>query len=159
DEELDEQLEGLRERFAVLQTVERPATKGDYVTIDLTATVDGEDVEDARATGLSYEVGSDRLIEGLDEALEGLAAEKSKTFTTRLKAGAHTGDEAQATVTVRSVKAKDLPALDDDFAQTASEFDTIAELREDYRNRFQRVRRLQQGVQARDRTLDVLLSR
>jgi trigger factor len=106
---------------------------------------------------LSYEVGSNNLVEGLDEALTGLSAGESKEFPTQLRAGDHGGEAAQATVTVRTVKEKDVPALDDDFAQTASEFDTIAELRADLRDRLTRVKALTQGVQARDRVLEKLL--
>ena len=159
DEQVDEQLAGLRERFATLKGVERAAQAGDYVSIDLSATADGEPVEDASAANLSYEVGSDSLVSGLDEAITGLSAGESKEFETQLRAGEHGGQPAVATVTVKSVKEKEVPELDDDFAQTASEFDTIAELRGDIRDRMSRIARLQQGVQARDRVLEVLLER
>jgi trigger factor len=157
DERIDEQIANLRERFATLKSVERPAQSGDYVSIDLAATVDGQPVEDATANNLSYEVGSDSLVQGLDDAIVGLSAGESKDFETQLRAGEHGGQTAQATVTVRSVKAKEVPELDDDFAQTASEFDTLDELRADVRARLERVGKLQQGVQARDRVLEVLL--
>jgi trigger factor len=159
DEQVDEQLTGLRERFATLKGAERAAQTGDYVSIDLTATIDGEPVEDATASNLSYEVGTDSLVSGLDDAIVGLSAGESKEFDTQLRSGDQGGSPAKATVTVKSVKEKEVPALDDDFAQTASEFDTIAELRDDIRERMGRIGRLQQGVQARDRVLDVLLSR
>ena len=159
DARIDEQLQGLRDRFATLKTVEREALSGDFVSIDLSATIDGQPVEDASATNLSYEVGSDSLVRGLDEAITGLSAGESKEFETQLRSGDHGGDNAVATVTVRTVKEKEVPDLDDDFAQTASEFDTIDELRGDIRERLGRIGRLQQGVQARDRTLDVLLER
>lgn len=159
DEQVDEQLTGLRERFATLKGVERPAERGDYVSLDLAATVNGEPVEDASATNLSYEVGSDSLVTGLDDAIVGLSAGESKQFESQLRTGEHGGSTAAVTVTVRSVKAKEVPALDDDFALTASEFDTIAELREDIRERLSRIGRLQQGVQARDRALESLLER
>jgi trigger factor len=159
DEQVDEQLQGLRDRFATLKAVERPAQNGDYVSIDLSATVGGEPVEDATATGLSYEVGSDSLVAGLDDAIVGLAAGESKEFETRLRTGERGGETATASVTVRSVKDKEVPDLDDGFAQTASEYDTIAELRTDIRTRLERIGKLQQGVQARDRTLEALLER
>ena len=159
DAKVEEQLQALRDRFATLKGVERAAQNGDYVSIDLAATVGGEPVEDASATNLSYEVGSDSLIQGLDEAIVGLSAGESKEFETQLRAGEHGGEAATTTVTVKSVKEKEVPALDDDFAQTASEFDTIAELRADVGERLSRVGRLQQGVQARDRALEVLLER
>jgi trigger factor len=159
DQFVDEQISMLRERFATLKTAERPAQSGDYVSLDLAATIDGEPVDDAAATNLSYEVGSDSLVQGLDDAIVGLSAGESKDFDTQLRAGDRGGQTAKATVSVRSVKQKDLPELDDDFAQTASEFDTIDELREDLRSRIERIGRMQQGVQARDRVLDALLQR
>jgi len=159
DEKVDEQLQGLRERFATLKSVERAAQPGDYVSIDLAATVDGQPIEDATANNLSYEVGGNSLVEGLDEAITGLSAGESKEFETQLRAGEHGGQSAQATVTVRTVKEKDVPALDDDFAQTASEFDTMDELRADMKSRLERVGKLQQGVQARDRVLEALLDK
>jgi len=159
DERVDQQLESLRERFATLKSVERPAQTGDYVSIDLAASVGGEPVEDATANNLSYEVGSDSLVQGLDDAIVGLSVGESKEFATQLRSGDHGGETAQATVTVRTVKEKDVPALDDDFAQTASEFDTLNELRADVRSRLERVAKLQQGVQARDRVLEVLLDK
>jgi trigger factor len=157
DEDVDEQLQGLRDRFATLAGVERPAAAGDYVFIDLSATIDGKPVEDASATNLSYEVGSDALVPGLDDAITGLAADCSKEFETQLRSGDAGGESAAATVTVRSVKEKQVPDLDDDFAQTASEFDTIDELRADVRDRLTRIKTLTQGVQARDKVLEKLL--
>ena len=159
DQFVDEQINALRERFATLKTADRPAAQGDYVSIDLAATIDGEAIEEASATNLSYEVGSDALVRGLDDAIVGLGAGESKDFDTQLRAGNRGGETAQATVTVRSVKQKDLPDLDDDFAQTASEFDTIDELRNDLKQRIERIGKMQQGVQARDRALEVLLDR
>src|SRR5947209_1500263 len=159
DARVDEQLGNLRERFATLKTAERAAQPGDFVSIDLAATVDGEPIEDASASNLSYEVGSNSLVEGLDDAIAGLSAGESKEFATQLRAGDRGGESAQATVTVRTVKEKDVPALDDGFAQTASEFDTLDELRADIRGRLERVGRMQQGVQARDRVLETLLEK
>ncbi len=155
DEDVEEQLSGLRERFAVLTGAERAAQTGDYVMIDMTAQADGEQLDDIAATGLSYEVGSGSLVPGLDDTVVGLSAGESKTFATTL------ADDraADVTVTVRSVKAKQVPDLDDEFAQTASEFDTIEELRADVRSRLERVKRLTQGVQARDKVLETLLDR
>lgn len=155
--EVDEQLAGLRERFATLAGVERAAAAGDYVSIDLSATIDGETVEDAGATNLSYEVGSDSLVQGLDDAIVGLSAGESQDFDTQLRAGEHGGESARATVAVRSVKEKQVPEFDDEFAMTASEFETIEELRADIRSRLERVKRLTQGMQAREKVLDALL--
>jgi trigger factor len=159
DGEVDEQIDSLRERFAVLTGVERPVQTVDYVMLDLDAAVDGEPVEDAAANGMSYEVGTGNLVEGLDDALVGHDAGDTVTFPTTLLGGEHAGREAQVTVTLRTVKEKELPELDDDFAQTASEFDTLAELRDDYRARIGRVRRMQQGLQARDHAIAELVSR
>jgi trigger factor len=157
EEEVTEQLEGLRNRFATLAGVERAATSGDYVSIDLSASVDGEPIEDAAANNLSYEVGGNSLVDGLDDAIVGLSVGESKEFETQLRSGDEGGQTAQATVTVRSVKEKQMPELDDDFAQTASEFDTIDELRGDIGERMTRIKTLTQGVQARDKVLETLL--
>jgi trigger factor len=159
DEQIDEQLAGLRDRFATLSAADRPAQEGDFVTLDLAVVIDGESVDDGAATGLSYEVGGGDLLPGLDEALVGMADGETKTYPTDLTEGAYAGKQAEVTVTLRSVRVKQMPELDDDFAQTASEFDTIAELREDVRTRLDRVRKLEQGAQARDRVLEALLSR
>ncbi len=158
DAEIDEQMTGLRDRFAVLQGVDRPARTGDFVSIDLQATVDGVEIEGGSTTGLSYEVGSDDVMPGLDDALVEMAKGDATTFQTDLVAGDHAGRTADVAVTVRSVKEKDLPALDDDFAQTASEFDTLAELQDDIRGRLTRIKRLRQGTEARDKVLEALLS-
>jgi trigger factor len=147
----------MRERFAMLTGVDRPAEDGDYVSIDLEARVDGEVLEDGTTSGMSYEVGSGNLMEGLDDAVRGLSADESKTFTTALRSGPQAGQDAEVTVTVRSVKAKELPDLDDEFASTASEFDTLAELRDDVRTRLQRTKTIQQGAQARDKLVEHLL--
>src|ERR687898_1182839 len=157
DEEIDQQIDVMRERFAMLTGVERAAQDGDFVSIDLEATLDGEVLEDGSTSGMSYEVGSGNLMEGLDDAVRGLSADESKTFTTALLSGPNAGQHAEVTVTVRSVKAKELPELDDDFASTASEFDTLAELRDDVRTRLARTKVLQQGAQARDKLVEHLL--
>jgi trigger factor len=159
DDEVTEQIDGLRDRFATLAGVERPAAAGDYVSIDLAAAIDGEPVEDASATNLSYEVGSNSLVDGLDDAIIGLDAGGSKEFSTQLRSGDEGGSTATATVTVRTVKEKQVPDLDDEFAQTASEFDTIDELRADIADRLTRIKALTQGAQARDRVLETLLER
>ncbi len=159
DEEVDRQLEALRDRFASLKTVERPAATGDYVQIDLAATVDGKEVEGGTATNLSYEVGSGQLLPGLDDAVVGKSAGEQGTFTTTLVGGEYAGREAEVTVTVRTVREKELPPLDDDFAQLASEFDTLSELRDDLRTRLSRMKRAGQLFQARDRALQELVER
>jgi trigger factor len=158
-DEVEEYLAGLRERFASLKGVSRPAESGDYVSIDLAATVDGEAVEDAQASGLSYEIGSGTLLDGLDDALAGVTAGETKTFTSELPGGEHEGEEAEVTVTVHSVKVKDMPDLDDEFAQSASEFDTVGELRAGTRTQLESMRKLQQASQARERALEALLDK
>ncbi|QKG21328.1 trigger factor [Actinomadura verrucosospora] len=159
DEQVDETVGNLRERFASLTTAERAVEEGDFATVDLVARIDGEEVADASTTGYSYEVGSKSAIEGLDEALVGLSAGEDKTFTGTLAGGEHAGEEAEITVTVQSVKVKNLPELDDEFAQLASEFDTIGELRDDVRVRLGRQVKLQQLSDARDKALEALLEK
>lgn len=157
DEDVEEYLNNLRERFASLKTAQRAAEDGDYTTIDLSASVDGELVEDAQATGLSYQIGSGTMLEGLDDALTGLSAGESTTFKSELAAGAAEDREADVTVTVQAVKVKELPELDDDFAQLASEFDTLDELKADTRGQLERVKKLQQATQARDKAVEALV--
>ncbi|MGW5644581.1 trigger factor [Saccharopolyspora sp. NPDC003752] len=157
EEEVTEQLDSLRARFGTLAGVERPAQEGDFVSIDLSATVDGEDVEDAKTSGLSYEIGSGQLIEGIDDALIGASEGDTKAFTTKLVAGEYAGKDAEVSVVLNSVKERQLPEADDEFAQMASEFDTVEELVADLRERLGRVKKMQQGMQARDKVLDALL--
>jgi trigger factor len=157
DSDVDEQLENLRARFGTLTGVERAAAKDDFVLIDLSATVDGKPVEEATTTGFSYQVGQGGLIEGIDEAIEGLSAGESATFTSRLVAGEYADRDAEVTVTVTAVKERQLPDADDEFAQLASEFDTLDELTADLRERLGRVRRMEQVTQARDTVLDALV--
>jgi trigger factor len=157
DEEVDEQLSSLRDRFATLKAVERAAQIGDYVQIDLAATVDGVEVPGGTATNISHEVGSHQLLPGLDEALVGMGAGDAGTFTSQLAGGEHAGRDAEVSITVRTVKEKQLPTLDDDFAQLASEFDTLDELREDLTGRLTKVKRLEQLYTARDKALAALV--
>ncbi|GAA4262236.1 trigger factor [Dactylosporangium darangshiense] len=157
DEDVEEQLKGLRDRFATLKTVERTALVGDYVQIDLEATVDGEEVPGGSATNVSHEVGSGQLVPGLDDVLVGMGAGDSTTFTTQLVGGEHEGRDAEVAVSVKSVKDKQLPELDDEFAQLASEFDTLDELKEDLRTRLTRVKRMEQLYSARDLALKAVI--
>jgi trigger factor len=157
DADVEEQLAELRDRFGTLKVVERVAETGDYVSLDLVTTVDGEEVEGGSAKGLSYVVGSGDMMDGLDDAIIGRAAGESATFTTTLQQGEEAGRDAEVTATVKSVKVKELPDLDDEFAQLASEFDTVAELRDDLRDRLARVKALEQGAQARDKLLEQLI--
>ena len=157
-DEVEEYIGGLRERFASLRGVDRPVEDGDYTSIDLAASVDGEPVEDAQVSGYSYEVGSGSLLDGLDEALTGMSAGESKTFNAELVGGEHGGEPADVTVTVHSVKVKDLPELDDEFAQSASEYDTLGEFRAGTRGQLEAMKQMQQVGQARERALDAVLN-
>jgi trigger factor len=158
-DEVEEYLGDLRERFASLKGADRPAADGDFVSIDLSASVGGKLVEDAQASGLSYQIGSGSLLDGLDEALTGMSAGDAKTFTTELPGGEYEGEQAEVALTVHSVKIKELPELDDEFAQSASEYDTLGEFRAGTRGRLENVKRLQQVGQARERALDAVLDR
>ncbi|MGH3924166.1 MAG: trigger factor [Pseudonocardiaceae bacterium] len=158
DAEVDEQLDGLRTRFGTLTGVDRPVQQGDFVSLDLSATVDGAEVEDAATSGLSYEVGSGRLMEGLDDAVVGASEGEERTFPSTLLAGEHTGRQAEVTARIGAVKHRELPSADDEFAQLASEFDTLDELRTDLRGRLGKVKVRQQGAQARDKVIDALLA-
>lgn len=157
EDDVDAELQSLRTRFGTLTAVDRPVAVGDVVSIDLSATVDGEDIPNAAAEGLSHEVGSGRLIAGLDDAVVGLSADESRVFTAKLAAGEHAGQEAQVTVTVRSVKERELPEPDDEFAQLASEFDSIDELRASLSDQVRQAKRAQQAEQIRNATIDGLL--
>lgn len=157
DEDIDNQVDSLRQRFSTLKGVEREVRTGDFVQLDLRATIDGEDIEGGTAENVSYEVGSGQLLEGTDAAIEGHKAGDEVSFTTTLAGGEHAGRDADVKVTIRTVKEKELPELDDEFAQTASEFDSLEELKGDVRNRLGRVKKLEQAVAARDKTLEVLL--
>ncbi|MCL3777995.1 MULTISPECIES: trigger factor [unclassified Actinomyces] len=154
DEDVETELENLRARFGSLKAVKRKAKTGDFVTIDLKAVIDGEEVDSA--SGVSYEIGKGNMLKGLDTALRGLKAEESATFTTTLAGGEHEGEEAEVTVTASAVKQRELPEADDDFAQMASEFDTIDELREDLRTQAAQRKAGDQAIAARDGLLDVL---
>ncbi|WP_461171617.1 trigger factor [Arthrobacter sp. Z1-9] len=155
DEDVDKALDELRGRFGTLKSVDRPAADGDFLTIDITATIDGEEVDSA--AGLSYQVGSGTMLEGLDEAVTGLSIDEDAIFNTTLVGGDHAGEEAQVKVAVKAVKERELPEADDDFAQLASEFDTLAELREDLAKQAADSKVVEQGVEARDKVLDKLV--
>jgi trigger factor len=158
-DEVEEYIGGLRERFASLKGVDRPVEDGDFTSIDLSASVDGEAVEDAQVSGYSYQVGSGSLLDGLDEALTGLSAGESTTFTAELVGGDHGGEQAEVTVTVHSVKVKELPELDDEFAQSASEYDTLGEFRAGTRGQLEAMKGMQQVGQARERALEAVLAK
>lgn len=155
DDDVEERMTALRQRFGTLVGVERTVEDGDFVSIDLRAEIDGEEIDSV--SGVSYEVGTKNMLEGMDEALLGMTAGETKTFTAPLAGGDQEGRDAECTVTVGSVKVRELPELDDEFAQLASEFDTLDELRADLATQSEQAKRYEQGIQARDRLLEHLL--
>ena len=157
EKDIDEQIDELRARFGTLHTVERAAKNGDFVTIDLTARIDGAEVEGGKANEISYEVGSNKMIDNLDEALVGMSAGDTKTFTSQL-VGQKDGETGDVDIVLKAVKERELPALDDSFAKLASEFETVAELRADFTERLTRVKKMEQGAQARDLLVEKLLA-
>ncbi|MGO1166798.1 MAG: trigger factor [Janibacter sp.] len=155
DADVEEKLTELRERFGTLTGVDRAVESGDFVSIDLNAEIDGEEVDTVE--GVSYEVGSGNMLEGLDDALLGMTKGETKNFSAPLAGGEMAGKSADCTVTVQSVKVRELPEVDDDFAQMASEFDTAEELRADLTKQAEQGKKFEQGIQARDKVLDHLL--
>ncbi|WP_082092355.1 trigger factor [Demequina pelophila] len=152
--DVDERLDALRERFGTLVSVDRPAADGDFVTLDLAAVIDGETIDNVQGT--SYQIGAGNMLEGLDEAVTGLSADEETTYEGPLAAGDHAGETAQITVKVTAVKTRELPEADDDFAQLASEFDTLAELREDLEGQAKRIKANNQAMEAREKLLELL---
>ena len=159
EERIDHELEHLRERFGSLKTVDREAGDEDFITLNLSATVDGEEIEDTKVEDMSYRVGSGDLIEGLDEAVKGLKADESATFTSKLVFGEYADKDAEVTVTVTAVKERELPELDDDFAQMASEFDTVEELRADLASGAEESAKAEQAASIREEVLKVALEK
>jgi len=156
-DQVEEELEQLRARFGTLITVDRPAKTGDFLSLDLVATIDGREVD--TASGISYELGSGELIEGIDDAVETLTAGESTTFSSTLLGGDNEGDTAEIAVTVLSVKEREIPEADDDFAQIASQFDTIGELRADLREQLGKQGVVGQSLAARDKVVGLLLEK
>jgi trigger factor len=152
---VDAELDRLRARFGTLVTVDRPAATGDFVELDLVATIDGAEID--RAEGVSYEVGSGELLEGIDEAIDSLTADEQTTFRSKLVGGDHAGEEAEVSVTITAVKERELPDADDDFAQMASEFDTLEELRASLAERVSEQSVFTQGAAARDKFVEALI--
>ena len=157
DADIDEQVESLRTRFGTLKTVDKVVAKGDFVTIDLVATKDGVELDGGVANDLSYEVGSASMIDGLDEAIIGLSKDGEKSFNTAL-VGMAEGETGSVKVTVKAVKERELPPVDDEFAKLASEFETLTELKADLSKRLSRVKQMEQGAQARDLLVEKLIS-
>ena len=157
DADVDEQVEELRTRFGTLTSVERAVAKGDFATLDMDAFINGKSVDGGQANDISYEVGSDRMIDGLDDVLIGMSAGETKKFETQL-VGQAEGEKGEVEVTVKAVKERELPPVDDAFAKLASEFDTLAELKADFVVRLGRVKKMEQGTQARDLLVKKLLA-
>lgn len=155
DEDVDAELEQLRTRFGTLSSVDRPAAKDDFVTLDLVATIDGEEID--TASDISYQVGAGTMLDGMDEALDGLSAGETTTFETTFAGGEHAGETGTVSITLSAVKVRELPEADDDFAQLASEFDTMDELRTDLREQAAKQKETDQGAQARDKVLESLI--
>lgn len=158
DEDIDEQLLELRKRFGTLAPVERAAKDGDVVVIDVEGHEDSNKLEEFSAIALTYEVGSSGMVEGADEAIRGLSEGESATFDFTPEEGEHSGKKLDISVTVKGVRERELPESDDEFAQLASEFDTIAELKEDLSQRVDRMKLVEQGMQAREKVLESLLA-
>ncbi|MFF2624059.1 trigger factor [Oerskovia jenensis] len=154
-DDIAERLDALRERFGTLVGVDRPAAEGDFVVIDLKAVIGDEEIDSV--SGISYQIGSGNMLEGLDEALTGLSAGETTTFKAPLAGGDHEGKESEVTVTATSVKQRDLPEADDEFAELASEFDTIEELKADLREQVASIKTSNQAVEARDALVKYLV--
>ena len=153
--DVDTELDALRARFGTLKTVDRAAQMGDFTTIDLSASIDGNPID--AASDISYEIGSNQLLDGIDEALDTLTAGESTTFRSKLVGGEFAGKEAEVAVTLKAVKERELPELNDEFAQLASEFDTLAELRADVEQKIEKQMARKQILQARDKIVDDLV--
>ena len=158
DDAVDAELDNLRARFGELKDTTRKLKKGDFAVIDLTAEIDGETIDEASTEGLSYEVGSDDLIEGLDKAVKGLKAGEDAEFTATIEYGEHKGEEAAVKVHVQQTKERILPELDDEFAQMASEFDTVEELRESTKTQLEETKKAEQAAEIRDEVLKAALA-
>ncbi|MEN9737600.1 MAG: hypothetical protein RJA26_833 [Actinomycetota bacterium] len=154
--EIDEALDDLRTRFGSLKTVERAAKSGDFTTIDLVAAIDGKQIDAAQ--NISYQIGTGKLLDGIDEALETLTAGETTTFKSKLAGGEQAGADAEITVTLTAVKERELPAADDAFAQLASEFDTLKELKASLEKQIAESKVYNQSLQARDAALDDLIA-
>ena len=154
-DEIDAEVDALRGRFGTLKTVDRPAKMGDFTSIDLTAEIDGKTIDNA--SNISYEIGSGNLLDGIDEALDTLTAGESTTFVSKLVGGDLAGQDAQISVTLNSVKERELPKLDDEFAKLYSEFDTVKELKAGLEQQIARSKSYGQGIEARDKLTDILL--
>jgi trigger factor len=157
DEQVEEQLTELRQRFGSLKNVERAAKDGDIVMIDLRGEHEGQAVEEITAQAISYELGSDGMVPGFDDAVRGASADEVRHFVFTPTNGVWIDKAITVEVTVRSVRERELPEANDEFAMLASEFDTIGELKGDIRERLGRLRLVEQAYQARDLAHDALM--
>lgn len=158
EDEIDRQLDELRKRFATVKPTDRPVADGDLVQLDIAGSIDGEPIEDYSISSYSHEIGSGGLIEGIDEVLAGVSAGETVDFTFQPEGGPHAGTDVNLNLTVSEVREREMPAADDDFAQLASEFDTLDELIGDLSDRLARMRLMEQAMSAREKALDVLLA-
>lgn len=158
DEDVDNELNELAERFGELKDTKRKLKTGDFAIIDIDAEVDGEKVSEVSTEGLSYRVGDDDLIKGLDTALRGMKSEEDNEFSATIESGEHKDKEATIKVHVQQTKERKLPELDDEFAQMASEFDTIEELRENTKTGLEESKKNDQAVAVRDEVLKAALA-
>jgi len=158
EEDVDKALEDLAERFGELKDTKRKMKTGDYAIIDITAEVDGEKIEEASTEGLSYSIGDDNLIKGLDTALRGMKTGEDNEFTSTIQSGEHKDEEATFKVHVQQTKERKLPDMDDEFAQMASEYDTIEELREATKTEVEESKKAEQAGQIRDEVLKAALA-
>jgi trigger factor len=156
-EAIDAELDRLRERSARLDTVDRPAAQGDFVVMDFKGTVDGEAFGGGEGRDEMIELGSGRLVPGFEDQLEGAAAGEERTVTVTFPddypAEELAGEVAEFAVAVKEIKAKELPALDDELAAEAG-FDTLDELREDIRGRLAEVDEARIEAEFREAALD-----
>ena len=158
EEDVDKALEDLAERFGELKDTKRKMKTGDYAIIDITAEIDGEKIEDASTEGLSYSIGDDNLIKGLDTALRGMKTGEDNEFTSTIQSGEHKDEEATFKVHVQQTKERKLPDMDDEFAQMASEYDTLEELREATKTEVEESKKAEQAGQIRDEVLKAALA-
>lgn len=158
DADIDEHIDNLRTRFASLKDADRASKDGDVLLVDISGATDaGDDVEDLSGTALSYELGTEGMLPGFDDAIRGAKAGETRTFDFTPGNGDWTGVPLKVTVTLNNVRERELPELNEEFVVMASEFDTVEELREDAKQRVERLKRMEQGQQARGKVYEALM--
>ena len=159
DADIDEHIDNLRTRFASLKDVDRACADGDVLLVDIAGSTDsGDDVDDLSGNAMSCEMGTDGMLPGFDDAVRGASAGETRTFPFTPSNGDWAGVLLTVTATVTAVRERELPALDEEFVTMASEFDTVDELREDARTRVGRLKRMEQGQQAREKVNEALMA-